>query len=63
MVGHRSVYESHILGIAKTPSMRVRLGVDLESLGSGEARRVRFPRMRLYWQVAVRRLRRLQRRR
>jgi H+/Cl- antiporter ClcA len=46
MVGHRSVYPSQVLAIAKTPSVRVRAGETLGELGDVEVRPTGLRRLR-----------------
>jgi hypothetical protein len=47
MVGHRSVYPSQVLATAKSPSVRVRPGVELGGHAEVEVRPLRLRRLRV----------------
>ena len=51
MVGHRSVYPSQILGIAKTLSVRIPRRVEVGDLAGYDASPLRFPRLTLIAKV------------
>ena len=62
IVGHRSVYPSQVLAIAKTPSIWVPRGVDVAGLGEIVVRPSGLRRLRVRWHAARRAMERRRRR-
>ncbi len=56
MVGHRSVYPSQVLAMAKTPSVRIRRGVAVSGQAAADVRFVGVRRLQLFWRALLRSL-------